>query len=147
MKCLYCNFPDTSVVETKTFSDATIVKRRRKCKKCNRKFTTLETVLRIPMYVIKHDNTREVFNREKIYDGIKRACEKRPVSMNAIEKIVEDICNEIEKEYILEVPSSVIGEKILEKLKKTDKVAYIRFASVFKRFSKPEDFINEIKNI
>lgn len=147
MKCVYCGFADTWVTDTRTIESATLVKRRRKCKRCNKKFTTIEKVMRIPMYVIKHDNTREPFNPEKIYDGIKRACEKRPVGIHTIEKIVEDICSDIEREHILEVPSKAIGEKILEKLKKLDKVAYIRFASVFKRFSKPADFVNEIKNI
>ncbi|MFH2070312.1 MAG: transcriptional regulator NrdR, partial [Elusimicrobiota bacterium] len=128
MRCPYCGFHDTKITNSRPFDSAMVVRRRRECPMCNKRFTTYEKMEQIPLVVVKSDGRREPFDVNKLRIGITRACKKRPVTGETIEKIVSDIEHELQ-EYILEVPSRVIGEKVLGRLLKVDSVAYIRFAS------------------
>ncbi len=145
MKCPFCGYPDTIVVDSRESSDGLSVRRRRECPKCKKRFTTYERI-ETNVTVIKKDGRRESFDREKLLNGIQRACEKRPVSREDIENLV----NEIEM-YLRskgpEVSSKEIGNIVMRKLKKLDKVAYIRFASVYKEFADIDDFRNELIKI
>jgi transcriptional repressor NrdR len=117
------------------------------CLKCGYRFTTYEEVVKTRLHVIKRDKRREEFSRQKLINGIQRACEKRPISMEQIERLVDKIIEELENEYEKEVPSSVIGKKVMEKLEKLDEVAYVRFASVYRRFRDVSQFVNAIQKL
>jgi len=146
MKCPFCNFNDTRVIDSRPFDNSTVIRRRRECPECMKRFSTYERIEEIPLTVIKSDNRREPFDRNKLREGIIRACEKRPVSIDTIEKIVSEIEYELQ-EYVLEVSSKIIGEKVLDKLSKIDSVAYIRFASVYKQYNNIDSFIKEIEKL
>jgi len=147
MKCPFCGMSDTRVIETREFNDGNEIRRRRECPDCNRRFTTIEQSVNIIKMVVKNDGRREEFNIEKIKKGISRACEKRSISSDMIDSIV----NNIEKEITLfpgkEVNSRVIGDLIMKQLKVIDEVAYIRFASVYKQFKDVKEFAAEIRKI
>ncbi|HBB76045.1 MAG: transcriptional regulator NrdR [Candidatus Levybacteria bacterium RIFOXYA1_FULL_41_10] len=147
MKCPYCGSKETEVVETRDSDDLETIRRRRACLKCEKRFTTYERVENINLVVIKKDGRREQFNRDKLKSGIIRSCEKTKVSLDRIEKIVVEIERELRGADSVEVESKKIGQLIAQRLKKLDKVAYIRFSSVFKRFVDVEDFEKEVKKL
>ncbi len=147
MHCLFCQNQDTEVIETRLVDEGKSVRRRRRCPKCDKRFTTYERVEEIPILVIKNDGRRERFNREKIRNGIIKASEKTKVSLEQIEKIVDEVETEIKQKEETEVPSRLIGNLVAKRLKKIDKIAYIRFASVFRRFVDLEDFETELKKL
>jgi len=123
-----------------------VVRRRRECYACNKRFTTFERIESMPLMVIKKDKRREAFDRNKLQEGILRACQKRPISLDTVEKIVSEIEEELQ-DYIMEVPSKVIGEIVLRKLRKLDEVAYVRFASVYRQFNDIDTFLKELKKL
>ena len=147
MKCPYCGSKETEVVETRDSEDLETIRRRRSCLKCEKRFTTYERIENVTLVVIKKDGKREHFNREKLKHGIMRSCEKTTVSVDAIDKIVTEIERELLSGDSVEVESKKIGQLVATKLKKLDKVAYIRFSSVFRRFVDVEDFEKEVKRL
>jgi len=147
MKCPFCNYPDTGVIESRTMDNELVVRRRRYCKRCNKRFTTHERIELTPLVVIKKDERREVFNRDKIIKGILRACEKRPISMAEINKIAEEIEEKLKQSSSNEIKTQLIGQLVMNRLKKLDEVAYVRFASVYRHFEDVGSFIKEIDRI
>ncbi|OGH16838.1 MAG: transcriptional regulator NrdR [Candidatus Levybacteria bacterium RIFCSPHIGHO2_02_FULL_37_10] len=147
MKCPYCGSGETEVVETRASEDVDTIRRRRECLGCKKRFTTYERIENINLVVIKKDGKREQFDRDKLKNGIIRSCEKTKVSMEQIEKIVTEVERELRSADSVEVESKKIGQMVAMKLKKIDKVAYIRFSSVFKRFVDVEDFQEEVKRL
>ena len=147
MKCPYCGSTETEVVETRDSEDLETIRRRRNCIKCEKRFTTYERVENVNLVVIKKDGRREQFNRDKLKNGIIRSCEKTKISVEDIEKIVTEIERELRGADSVEVESKKIGQMVAGKLKKLDKIAYIRFSSVFKRFVDIEDFEKEVKKL
>ena len=147
MKCPYCGSAETEVVETRDSEDLETIRRRRECLKCKKRFTTYERIENINLVVIKKDGRREQFDRDKLKRGIIRSCEKTKVSMEDIERIVTEIERELRGETGVEVESKKIGQMVSTRLKKIDKVAYIRFSSVFRRFVDVEDFEKELKRL
>ncbi|MBQ4308032.1 MAG: transcriptional repressor NrdR [Lachnospiraceae bacterium] len=147
MKCPYCGREDTRVIDSRPADNDTSIRRRRVCDICGKRFTTYEKIETIPMVVIKKDNNREPYDRTKIEGGILRACHKRPVSVNQIQKIVDEIETEILNGEEREIPSQSIGEKVMEKLQGLDPVAYVRFASVYREFKDVETFMDELKKV
>jgi transcriptional repressor NrdR len=140
MKCPFCGAADTSVLESRTGEDGSSIRRRRECGKCGKRFTTTEEVKRSFLWVIKKDGRREVFEKEKIKKGILRAIEKRPVSLDLVDDIVDQVEREMLRSEKQEIPSRVIGNAVLTRLKKVDKVAWLRFASVYLEFEDLSDF-------
>ena len=147
MKCPYCNHPDTRVIDSRPAEDGSAIRRRRSCDECGKRFTTYEKVETIPLIIIKKDNNREQYNRSKIERGIIRACYKRPVSAEAIQKTVERIEIKIFNLEAKEVSSTDVGEIVMDELKELDEVAYVRFASVYREFKDVNTFMDEIKKI
>lgn len=147
MHCPYCGNKSSEVIETRDSEDMDTIRRRRSCLKCAKRFTTYERVESIPLTVIKRDRRREQFSRDKLKTGIMKSCEKTVIPATVIEKIVIDITRELKGLDSIEVESSLIGEMVATKLKHIDKVAYIRFASVFRRFVDVEDFEKEVKKL
>ena len=147
MKCLYCGSMDSKVIDSRISEDGASIRRRRECLSCGRRFTTYETVERIPVFVIKKDGTRELFDVNKLKNGIMKACEKRPVSYESIEKLVSDIEKTIYNLGANEVSSDLIGDQVMKGLKTLDEVAYVRFASVYKEFKDIDTFLSEIERI
>ena len=146
MQCPYCNYKESKVIDSR-HTDSKSIRRRRECESCKMRFTTYEKIETTPVMVIKKDNSRECFDGEKIKYGILKACEKRPVSIDQIDKIVSYVENEINKYYISEIESVKIGEMVMDKLKDVDEVAYVRFASVYRQFKDINTFVKELKNI
>lgn len=147
MKCPYCNHPDTRVIDSRPAEDGSAIRRRRSCDECGKRFTTYEKVETIPLIIIKKDNNREQYNRSKIERGIIRACYKRPVSAEAIQKAVERIEIKIFNLEAKEVSSTDVGEIVMDELKELDEVAYVRFASVYREFKDVNTFMDEIKKM
>lgn len=147
MKCPFCFFLENKVVNSRLVGDGVSIKRRRQCLRCKKRFTTHETVQEIQLMVVKRDGRRELFDRNKVLTGIRKACEKRPISTEKISEVVETIEQECKNKFGKEVMSLEIGQKIMEKLKKLDDVAYVRFASVYKNFSDVSSFLKEVKQI
>ena len=147
MKCPFCGYYDTGVIESRHIENEMVVKRRRICKKCNKRFTTYERIDLIPLMVIKKDLRRELFSREKITNGIIKACEKRPISIDVINNIVNDVEENITNSGVKEIESDKIGELVISRLRKLDEVAYVRFASVYRQFKDLSSFIREIKKL
>lgn len=147
MKCPYCGSTESEVVETRASEDVDTIRRRRECLECKKRFTTYERIENVNLVVIKKDGKRQQFDRDKLKNGIMRSCEKTAVSMEAIEKIVTEIERELRGGDSVEVESKKIGQMVATRLKKIDKVAYIRFSSVFKRFVDIEDFQEEVKRL
>jgi transcriptional repressor NrdR len=145
MKCPFCGAADTSVLESRTVEEGGAIRRRRECAKCGKRFTTFEKVKGNFLWVIKKDGRREPFDREKIRRGILRAVLKRPVSMNQVEEVVEDVEREMLRKEEAEVPTKIIGNAILKRLRKLDKVAWLRFASVYLEFTDLSDFEKAIE--
>jgi transcriptional repressor NrdR len=145
MKCPYCLSGDTKVVDTRETADSDVTRRRRECLKCKRRFTTYERVEVVDLIVVKKDKSREPFDRTKVMRGIMKACEKRPIQIEKIEAIVDEIEQELRSKNTREIPSRLVGELVMEKLKKLDEVAYVRFASVYRQFKDAKQFVNEIE--
>jgi len=147
MRCPYCGFGETKVIETREAEDSDVTRRRRECLKCKKRFTTYERVEMIDLRVIKKNGEIEGFDRAKVLKGILKACEKRPIKTEKIEKTVDEIESELRKKESVEIPANVIGEIVMEKLKRMDHVAYIRFASVYREFKDIQGFEKELKKI
>ena len=145
MKCPYCGNPDTRVIDSRPADDNNSIRRRRSCDECGKRFTTDEQVETIPLIVIKKDNNREAFDRSKIEAGVLRACYKRPVSAEDIKRTVDEIELEVVNREEKEIPSNLIGEIVMDKLKLLDPVAYVRFASVYREFKDVNTFMDELK--
>ena len=147
MKCPFCNQDNTRVVDSRPADDNTAIRRRRMCDACGKRFTTYEKVETIPLIVIKKDQNREQFDRSKIEAGVLRACHKRPVSAEQIHRLVDDVETEVFNLEEREIPSSVIGEIVMDKLKDLEAVAYVLFASVYREFKDVNTFMDELKKI
>ena len=147
MKCPYCDYAGTKVLDSRPVNDNKSIRRRRECERCSRRFTTFETVEETPLLVIKKDGSREEFSRDKILRGLMRACEKRPVSVEQLEMIVSEVEGELRKTAQTEVESRVIGELVMEQLYKVDEVAYVRFASVYRQFKDINMFLKELNSL
>ncbi|MBU1342656.1 MAG: transcriptional regulator NrdR [Proteobacteria bacterium] len=147
MNCPFCGKPNTKVVDSRPGKIEFEVRRRRECLVCTQRFTTYERVEQIPITIVKKDSRREEFNREKVLTGIKKACEKRAISIHQIEETVDNIERDLRESNEQEIPSKVVGEKIIEALKQIDDVAYVRFASVYREFKDVADFIQELKGL
>ena len=147
MKCPYCRAEDDKVVDSRASNDGAVVRRRRECTKCDRRYTTYERVEEVPLFVIKKDQRREIYDRKKVLAGIHRACEKRPVPAEVQETIVNELEKMLEEKYEKEVPSNAVGEFIMEQLAKIDQVAYVRFASVYRQFKDISYFMKELKTL
>jgi transcriptional repressor NrdR len=144
LKCPFCSSDDTKVIDSRPADDNTSIRRRRQCEACGKRFTTYEKLETMPLMVIKKDNSRESYDRSKLESGLVRSCHKRPVSTEQISRMIDEIENEL---YMLgekEIQTSVIGEKVMKKLKDLDEVAYVRFASVYREFKDVNTFIDEI---
>jgi transcriptional repressor NrdR len=147
MKCPFCGYTENKVIDSRISKDGKAVRRRRECLGCSKRFTTYEYVEDVLPMVVKKDGRREQFDRQKILNGLKKACEKRPISMDAIDKLVENVeqsCQEMQTE---EISSTLIGEKIMNELKAFDGVAYVRFASVYRQFRDVGEFMSELKDL
>ena len=142
MHCPYCEEEDSRVIDSRIVEGGAAVRRRRECPRCQRRFTTYERYEREPLRVIKKSGERELFNRQKILQGMLKACEKRPVTMEVLESLVGEIEKELRDEGYEEVPTTRIGEKVMEKLKEVDQVAYVRFASVYREFREIDQFLD-----
>ena len=147
MYCIFCRNSDTEVIETRLSEDGGAIRRRRHCPKCQKRFTTYERIEELPILVIKRDSRRERFDREKLRRGILKSCEKTKVTADQVEKIVSEVESELKQQDSTEVESKMIGNLVAKHLKKVDKIAYIRFASVFRRFVDVEDFEREVKKL
>lgn len=147
MRCPFCQHLDDKVIDSRLAREGDVIRRRRECLKCEKRFTTYERVEEVMPQVVKKDGRREPFDRQKIVAGIQRACEKRPVSADAIEDVVRRIETEIQESGEREIPSSRIGEKVMAALKALDEVAFVRFASVYRRFQDLNDFMAELQGL
>ena len=147
MKCPYCGYKESKVVDSRPADENASIRRRRECLKCEKRFTTYETVESLPMVVIKKDGSRQSFDRNKILRGIQRSCEKRPVSMADMERMTTEIEQDIQNSLEREVSAEAVGAKVMEKLKAADEVAYVRFASVYRQFKDINTFMEELNKI
>ena len=147
MKCMYCGCTDSKVVDSRTTEDGLSIRRRRECTKCGRRFTTYETIETTPILVVKSGGTREVFDENKVKNGIIKSCEKRPVPMYKIDKLVDDIKKQLYNSLDQEVTSKQIGEMVMAGLKEIDEVAYVRFASVYRSFKDVSSFMKELEKL
>ena len=147
MKCPFCGEVDNKVIDSRLSKDANATRRRRECIDCSRRFTTYERVEDAPIMIIKKDDRREVFSREKVRSGIQRACQKRNISMNTIEGFIEELERDLREIGEKEIPVSIVGEKVMTKLHDLDDVAYVRFASVYREFKDVNDFVSELKTL
>jgi len=147
MRCPYCSSIDNKVVDSRLGKEGESIRRRRECLKCEGRFTTYERVEEVLPSVIKKDGRRETFDRMKILSGLKKACEKRPISMEMLEKTVESIEKALQDKGMKEIPSTVVGEEVMMSLQKLDEVAYVRFASVYRSFKDINEFMSELKDI
>ncbi|MHC1683276.1 MAG: transcriptional regulator NrdR [Clostridiaceae bacterium] len=147
MKCPYCGFTETKVVDSRSTEDSMAIRRRRECISCNKRYTTYEKVEDIPILVIKKNLNREFFDKSKIINGVIKACQKRPISRQQIEIIADDIEKHISNSMMTEVNSQYIGEMIMKRLKDLDEVSYVRFASVYRQFKDINTFLEEIKTL
>lgn len=147
MRCLKCGHLRDKVVDSRAARDGNIIRRRRVCLQCGYRYTTYEEIVKAALKVIKRDGRHEDLDRNKLLSGITRACQKRPISTEQIENLADSILHELDNEYDREVPSTVIGEKVMERLEKLDEVAYVRFASVYRRFKDVNQFLTEVKSV
>ena len=147
MKCPFCGYNDSKVLDSRPTGDDARIRRRRECIQCAKRFTTYEAIETTPIVVVKRDNSREMFNREKLMNALLRACVKRPISMAVLEKAVDEIEAQLQNSLEAEVPSARIGEYAMEKLRKIDQVAYVRFASVYREFQDIQTFSEEINRL
>ena len=146
MKCPYCGFSESKVVDSRPADEGSI-RRRRECLQCERRFTTYETVESLPMVVIKKDGSRQSFDRSKVLRGIQRSCEKRPVPVAEMERMTMEIEQELQNNLEREISTELVGEMVMDKLKKADEVAYVRFASVYRQFKDINTFMSELNKL
>ena len=147
MRCLFCGHLESKVIDSRSTEEGTTIRRRRECLECGKRFTTYEKIETIPIIVIKKDGTREAFDRDKISNGILRACEKRPVALKDIDSLIDDIEAKMYNMLEREVSSEKIGEMVMERLQKLDDIAYVRFASVYRQFKDINSFMNELAKL
>lgn len=147
MRCPFCGFFDTKVLDTRSAEDGNYIRRRRECGECLKRFTTYEKIEDVPMVVIKKDGSRQVFDSNKILNGLIKSCEKRPVPLKELERITTEIERELRNDMEREISSTQIGELVMDKLKSVDEVAYVRFASVYREFKDISTFIEEIESL
>ena len=147
MRCPFCGYTESKVIDTRPTDEGEKIRRRRECLRCGKRFTSYEIIETTPLMAIKRDGSREVFSRDKLLNGMIKSCEKRPVSLSVLEEAVSDIVASLQNEMEREVPSTLIGELCMEKLKGIDQVAYVRFASVYRQFKDINSFLEELKNI
>ena len=147
LKCPYCGFEESKVIDSRPADEGEKIRRRRECLKCTSRFTTYEMIETLPIIVIKKDKSRESFDRAKLLSGMLKSCEKRPISLNVIEDCVGKIESKIQNSMAKEVSSSEIGELVMEALKDIDKVAYVRFAAVYKEFDDVDNLLEELKRL
>ncbi|MDT3700660.1 MAG: transcriptional regulator NrdR [Thermincola sp.] len=147
MRCPYCGYLDSKVLDSRPADEGNAIRRRRECIECSRRFTTYEKVDEIPLVVVKKEGRREVFDRNKVLGGIIKACEKRPISMNQMEQIADDIEKELKNRMENEVGSEQIGEMLMDSLRDLDEVAYVRFASVYRQFKDVNSFMDELDKL
>ncbi len=147
MRCIQCGKIDDKVIDSRMTKDGTSIRRRRQCLNCGYRYTTYEQIERTELRVVKRDNTRQSINKEKLLRGLVKACEKRPVSMERLDRAVEEILAEVHKDHLSEVPSSTLGLKVMDKLYDIDPVAYVRYVSVYRQFDNVGEFIREIQKL
>ena len=147
MKCPYCGYSESKVIDSRPTEEGSSIRRRRECLSCKKRFTTYETVESLPMVVVKKDGSRQSFDRRKVLGGMIRACEKRPVSLAELEKIADEIEQELQNGMDREVSTAQIGELVMTRLKKVDEVAYVRFASVYRQFKDIDTFMSELSKL
>ena len=147
MKCPYCGYQESKVVDSRHSDDGMSIRRRRECLSCKKRFTTYETVESLPMVVVKKDGSRQSFDRRKVLGGMIRACEKRPVSLAELEKIADEIEQELQNGMDREISTETIGERVMERLRAVDQVAYVRFASVYRQFKDIDTFMAELNKL
>ena len=147
MRCPKCGCQDDKVIDSRASREGATIRRRRACVACGHRFTTYEEVERAGLLVLKRDGRREEFSKEKLLSGLKKACQKRPIGSKVIEDLVERIVNEVTDKYEREVPAEFIGKLVMEGLRQVDDVAYVRFASVYRRFQEATDFVHEVKKL
>lgn len=147
MRCPFCNYYESKVIDSRPTDEGQAIRRRRECLKCSKRFTTYEKVEAMPLIIIKKDGTREVYDRNKILNGMLKACEKRPVPLSTIEETVDEIERELYNSMEKEITSQYIGELVMNKLKDIDEVSYVRFASVYRQFKDLNSFMEELKKI
>ena len=147
MKCPYCGYKESKVVDSRPAEEGSSIRRRRECLSCGKRFTTYETVESMPMVVVKRDGSRQTFDRRKLVNGMLRACEKRPVSVAQLEKIGEEIEQELQNSLEREISTEHVGELVMDKLKAVDEVAYVRFASVYRQFKDINPFMRELNTL
>lgn len=147
MKCPYCGYSESKVIDSRPTDEGERIRRRRECLNCAKRFTTYEVIETVPVVVVKKDKSREAFDRNKLLNGLLRACEKRPVPLETLERIVDEIETILQNSLDREVPSTLIGTYAMDKLKKVDEVAYVRFASVYREFKDINTFMDELNKI
>jgi transcriptional repressor NrdR len=147
MKCPYCEYLESKVIDSRPTDEGQAIRRRRECMSCGKRFTTYEKIEEVPIVIVKKDGNRQTYDRNKLLNGILKACEKRPVSISTIEKIVDDIERSMSNTLEKEITSAEIGEMVMNKLKSIDEVAYVRFASVYRQFKDVNSFMEELKKI
>ena len=147
MRCPKCGCQDDKVIDSRASREGATIRRRRQCVACGYRFTTYEEIERAGLVVLKRDGRREEFSREKLLSGLRKACQKRPVSPKLIEELVERIANDVTDKFEREVPAEVIGKQVMDGLRQIDDVAYVRFASVYRRFQEATDFVQEVKKL
>ena len=147
MKCPYCGYSESKVIDSRPTDEGERIRRRRECLNCAKRFTTYEVIETVPVVVVKKDKSREAFDRNKLLNGLLRACEKRPVPLETLERIVDEIETLLQNSLDREVPSTLIGTYAMDKLKKVDEVAYVRFASVYREFKDNNTFMDELNKI
>ena len=147
MKCPFCGEIDNKVIDSRLSKDGAVIRRRRECIICGRRFTTYENIEEIPVMIVKKDGRREIFSREKVRSGLQKACQKRDISMNVIEEFLDELERDLRETGEKEISSNKIGEKVMAKLHEIDDVAYVRFASVYREFKDVNDFVSELKNL
>ena len=147
MRCPYCGFAESKVIDSRPADEGASIRRRRECLSCSKRFTTYETVESLPMVVVKKDGSRQSFDRRKVLGGMIRACEKRPVPLAELEKIAEEIEQDLQNSMEREISTEAIGEKVMERLRNVDQVAYVRFASVYRQFKDIDTFMTELNKL
>ncbi|MBQ7688025.1 MAG: transcriptional regulator NrdR [Clostridia bacterium] len=147
MKCPFCLYPESKVIDSRPADDGQRIRRRRECTQCLKRFTTYESIESQPVIIIKRDRSRQVFDRNKLLSGMLRACEKRPVSLETLEKAIDEIESQLQNSLEREVTSATIGEMALEKMKNIDEIAYVRFASVYHDFKDIQSFLDELNKL
>ena len=147
MKCPFCGFSESKVIDSRPADEGASIRRRRECLSCAKRFTTYETVESLPMVVVKKDGSRQSFDRRKVLGGMIRACEKRPVSLAQLEKIAEEIEQDLQNSMEREISTDIIGERVMDRLRNVDQVAYVRFASVYRQFKDIDTFMTELNKL